>query len=167
MKNNIRISLVVAASEKNAIGKDNQMMWNLPNDLKFFKNTTWGMPVIMGRKTYESLGKALTGRINIVITRQSGWNAEGVTVAASMEDALKEVAKTDAKEAYVIGGGQIYEQSMDIADRIYLTRVHADIEGDTYFPNVEKEKFELISSLPFEADEKHAYAYTFEVWQRK
>lgn len=167
MKNDIRISLVVAAAENNAIGKDNQMLWHLPNDMKFFKNTTWGMPVIMGRKTYDSLGKPLNGRTNIVITRQEGWKADDVLVSGSMEDALKEVSLLDAKEAYVIGGGQIYEQSMSFADRIYLTRVHVSIEGDTYFPAIDEQKFELISSLPFEADEKHAYAYTFEVWQRK
>lgn len=167
MKNDIRISLVVAASENKAIGKDNQLLWHLPNDMKFFKNTTWGMPVIMGRKTFESLGKPLSGRINIVITRQSDWNADGVSVAGSMDDALKAVALTDAKEAYILGGGQIYEQTMSIADRIYLTRVHTQIEGDTFFPEVDTKQFELISSLPFEADEKHAYAYTFEVWQRK
>src|SRR6476661_3569668 len=100
----IKISLVVAVSDNRVIGKDNQLLWNLPNDMKFFKNTTWGMPVIMGRKTFESLGKPLPGRTNIVITRKSGWQAPGTVVAASLDDALKAAENTDAKEVFVIGG---------------------------------------------------------------
>lgn len=167
MENNIRLSLVVAASENNVIGKDNQLLWHLPNDLKFFKNTTWGMPVIMGRKTYESVGKPLPGRTNIVITRQEDWSAEKVIAVKSMDEAIQQSSSMDAREAYIIGGGEIYKQSMDIADRIYITRVHAVLEGDTFFPEIDTNKFELISSLPFQADEAHEYAYTFEVWQRK
>ncbi len=167
MENRICISLVVAVSENNVIGKDNQLLWHLPNDLKFFKNTTWGMPVIMGRKTFDSMGKPLVGRTNIVITRQDDWTAEGVMACSSLEEAMKAAAATDAKEAFVIGGGQIYKQSIGIADRIYLTRVHTNIGGDTFFPEVDTNLFELVSSLPFRQDEKHAYAYTFEVWARK
>lgn len=167
MENKIRLSLVVAASENNVIGKDNQLLWHLPNDLKFFKNTTWGMPVIMGRKTYESVGKPLPGRTNIVITRQEDWSAEKVIAVKSMDEAIEQSSSIDAREAYIIGGGEIYKQSMDIADRIYITRVHAVLEGDTFFPELDTNKFELISSLPFQADEAHQYAYTFEVWQRK
>jgi dihydrofolate reductase len=167
MENKIRLSLVVAASENNVIGKDNQLLWHLPNDLKFFKNTTWGMPVIMGRKTYESVGKPLPGRTNIVITRQEDWSAEKVIAVKSMDEAIQQSSSMDAREAYIIGGGEIYKQSMDIADRIYITRVHAVLEGDTFFPEIDTNKFELISSLPFQADEAHQYAYTFEVWQRK
>src|SRR5882724_1329012 len=100
------ISLVVAASTNNAIGKDNQLLWNLPNDMKFFKNITWGMPVIMGRKTFDSLGKALPGRKNIVITRQQGWKAENVIVVKSLEDAILAAKETDANEIMVIGGGE-------------------------------------------------------------
>lgn len=167
MENKIRLSLVVAASENNVIGKDNKLLWHLPNDLKFFKNTTWGMPVIMGRKTFESVGKPLPGRTNIVITRQEGWNSEKVIVVKSMDEAIEQSSSIDAREAYIIGGGEIYKQSMDLADRIYITRVHAELEGDTFFPVIDTKKFELVSSLPFEADEAHQYAYTFEVWQRK
>lgn len=167
MENKIRLSLVVAASENNVIGKDNQLLWHLPNDLKFFKNTTWGMPVIMGRKTFESFGKPLPGRTNIVITRQENWSAEKVIVVKSMDEAIQQSSSMDAREAYIIGGGEIYKQSMGIADRIYITRVHAVLEGDTWFPEIDKNKFELISSLPFPADDAHQYAYTFEVWQRK
>src|SRR6478752_598336 len=99
------ISLIVAASTNNVIGKNNQLLWNLPNDMKFFKNTTWGMPIIMGRKTYESMDKPLPGRINVVITRQEGWNAEGTVVAKSLDDAVKKAAETNCKEIFVIGGG--------------------------------------------------------------
>ncbi|MGZ5246814.1 MAG: dihydrofolate reductase [Flavitalea sp.] len=167
MENKIRLSLVVAASENNVIGKDNHLLWHLPNDLKFFKNTTWGMPVIMGRKTFESVGKPLPGRTNIVISRQEGWSAEKITVVRSLEEAIEQSSSMDAREAYIIGGGEIYKQSMDLADRIYITRVHTELEGDTFFPAIDTNKFELVSSLPFEADEAHQYAYTFEVWQRK
>src|SRR5215207_9408244 len=109
------ISFVVAASENNVIGVKNQLPWHLPNDLKFFKNTTWGMPVIMGRKTFESFGKPLAGRTNIIITRQEGWKVEGVIVTRSLDDALEAASATDAKEAFVIGGGEIFRQSIGMA----------------------------------------------------
>lgn len=163
----MKINQVVAASENNAIGKNNQLLWSLPNDMKFFKNTTWGMPVIMGRKTYESLGKPLAGRTNIVITRQSGWQAAGVHVVNDITEAMKKAAETDAKEAFVIGGGEIYKQTLPITERVYLTRVHTVIEGDTFFPEMKEGEWDLLSRLDFSADEKHAYAYSFEVWQRK
>jgi dihydrofolate reductase len=161
----MNINLVVAASENNVIGKDNQLVWNLPNDMKFFKNITWAMPVIMGRKTYEALGKPLNGRTNIVITRNTSWNAEGVKVVKSLEQALVAASETDSKEAFIIGGGQIFEQSMSIAQRIYITRVHAELEGDAYFPVID-DSWKLVSTLDFPADEKHAYAYTFETWTK-
>jgi dihydrofolate reductase len=163
----MNIALVVAASENNVIGKNNQLLWRLPNDMKFFKNTTWGMPVIMGRKTFESLGKPLAGRTNIVITRQENWNAPGVQVVKSLDDAIVAAADTDAKESFVIGGGEIYKQAMPLAQRIYLTRVHGTFEGDTYFPVVEEQQWELLSNLDFPADEKHAYSYSFQVWAKR
>ncbi len=161
------ISLVVAASENNAIGKNNQLLWRLPNDLKFFKNTTWGMPVIMGRKTFESVNKPLPGRTNIVITRQAGWKAAGVKVATDLQDALKKADETNCKEAFIIGGGEIYKWAMSIADKIYLTRVHTQLEADTFFPVINEEEWELVSNEDFEKDEKHQYSYTFQKWQRK
>lgn len=164
----MKINQVVAAAENNAIGKNNQLLWSLPNDMKFFKNTTWGMPVIMGRKTFESLGKPLAGRTNIVITRQTGWKPAGVHVVHDIKEAMIVASETDAKEAFVIGGGEIYKQTMPITERLYLTRVHTVIEGaDTFFPEVKESEWELLSRLDFPADEKHAYAYSFEVWQRK
>lgn len=161
------IALVVAAAENNVIGKNNQLLWRLPNDMKFFKNTTWGMPVIMGRKTFESLDKPLAGRTNIVITRQDAWEAPGTQVVKSLEESIAVAADTDAKEAFVIGGGEIYALALPLAQRIYLTRVHTSLEGDTYFPEFDGQQWELLSNLDFPADEKHAYAYSFQVWGRK
>ena len=133
------ISLIAAAAENYAIGQDNQLLWTLPNDMKFFKNTTWGMPIIMGRKTYESMDKPLPGRINVVITRQPGWNAEGVDVATDLNSALIKTTDTNCKETFIIGGGEIYRQSFEMADRIYLTRVHAILDGDTFFPAINED----------------------------
>ena len=161
------ISLVVAASENNVIGKENKLLWHLPNDMRFFKNTTWAMPVIMGRKTFDSLGKPLTGRTNIVITRQRGWKAGGVKVVKNFDESLTEAAHADAKEAYVIGGGEIFRQSLPRAHKIYLTRVHASFEGDTFFPEVNEKEWKIVSNLDFNADDKHAFAYSFQIWERK
>ncbi|HJU46218.1 MAG TPA: dihydrofolate reductase [Chitinophagaceae bacterium] len=162
----MKLSLVVAAAENNAIGKDNQLLWRLPNDMKFFKNATWGLPVIMGRKTYESLGKPLPGRTNIVITRQENWQPEGVVVAHSLEGAIAAAAATDAKEASVIGGGEIYKEVMDRADKMLITRVHAAFEADTYFPVFSRSEWKLVSNTDLAADERHAYAYSFQEWRR-
>lgn len=163
----MQIALVVAAAENNVIGKNNQLLWRLPNDTKFFKNTTWGLPVIMGRKTFDSLGKPLAGRTNIVITRQKDWQAPGTIVVNSLEAAIKAAAATDAKEASVIGGGEIYAQALPLANRIYLTRVHASFEGDAVFPSFSEAEWKLLSNLDFPADDKHAYAYSFQVWGRR
>jgi dihydrofolate reductase len=163
----MKISLVVAASENNAIGKNNQLLWHLPNDLKFFKNTTWGMPVIMGRKTFESVSKALPGRFNIVITTQPNWNFDGVLVASSLQHALDKATETNCKEIFIIGGGEIYKQSMEIANTIYLTRVHTEIDGDTFFPEIDETKWQLATNEDFEMDGKHAYNYSFQKWERK
>lgn len=160
------ISLVVAAATNNAIGKNGKMPWHLPNDLKHFKNTTWGMPIIMGRKTFDSLGKALPGRKNIVITRQQGWQADGAVVVKNIEDALFVANETDAKEAMVIGGGEIYKLVFEKASRIYLTRVEAEPEADTFFPDIEPGKWHLMSQKNYEADEKNAFNYSFQVWER-
>ncbi len=161
------ISLIVAASTNNAIGKDNQLLWNLPNDMKFFKNKTWGMTVVMGRKTFEALNKILPGRVNIVITKQENWKAANAWVAKNLDDALKQAAATNCKEIFIIGGGEIYKQSILIADRIYMTRVHVTLEGDTFFPVIDETKWELKDHIDFAADEKHAYAYSFQTWEKR
>ncbi len=160
------ISLVVAAATNNAIGKEGVMPWHLPNDMKYFKNITWGMPVIMGRKTFESLGKALPGRRNIVISRQEGWIAKETEVVKSIEEAIKAAARTDAKEVMVIGGGEIYRAYFEQAKRIYLTRVETSPEADTFFPALDPLQWKLISQLIHEADEKNAYNYSFQLWER-
>ena len=125
------------------------------------------MPVIMGRKTFESVNKPLPGRTNIVITRQAGWNAAGVMVATDLQDALKKADETNCKEAFIIGGGEIYKWAMSIADKIYLTKVHTQLEADTFFPVINEEEWELVSNEDFEKDEKHQYAYSFQQWKKK
>lgn len=160
------ISFVVAAATNNAIGKDGKLPWHLPNDMKHFKNVTWGMPVVMGRKTFESLGKALPGRKNIVITRQPGLNLAGTVTVQKIEDALFVAKQTDAKEVMVIGGGEIYKTLFDKAKRIYLTRVEAEPEADTFFPVLHPKEWHLVSQQIHEADEKNAYNYSFQLWER-
>jgi dihydrofolate reductase len=160
------ISLVVAASKNNAIGKDNKLLWCLPNDMKYFKNVTWGMPVVMGRKSFDSLGKPLKGRKNIVITRQSDWNVEGTIPIKSLDDAQFLVKNMDVKEMMVIGGGEIFRMAFEKAKRIYITRVDAELEGDTFFPVIDPRIWKLVSQKDHGADEKNKYAYSFQVWER-
>jgi dihydrofolate reductase len=164
------ISLIVAASTNNVIGKDNKLLWHLPNDMKFFKNTTWGMPVVMGRKTYEALaGEPLPGRFNFVITRNKDWDPrnEKVRVTDTLAGAIHLAEETDCKETFVIGGGEIYAAAMPIADKIYMTRVHAVLDGDTWFPVIDEKQWQMTDNRDFPADEKHAFAYSFQVWERK
>jgi dihydrofolate reductase len=160
------ISLIVAAATNNAIGKDGNLPWHLPNDMKHFKNITWGLPVVMGRKTFESLRKALPGRKNIVISRQPGWKADGVITVRNIDDAMFVARETDAKEVMVIGGGEIYKALFEKARRIYLTRVEAEPEADTFFPPIKQGEWNLISQQNYEADEKNAFNYSFQVWER-
>lgn len=160
------ISFVVAAALNNGIGKNGIMPWHLPNDLRHFKNITWGMPVVMGRKTFDSLGKPLAGRKNIVITRQQDWKAEGAVAVKSIEDALFLVKETDVKEAIVIGGGEIFKMLFEKAGRIYMTRVEAEPEADTFFPAIDPKKWKLVSQKNHEADEKNPFNYSFQVWER-
>jgi len=163
----MNITLVVAASENNAIGLNNQLLWHLPKDMRFFKNTTWGMPILMGRKTFESMGsKPLNGRLNIIITHNKNWTSEGVTVVHTMEEATALATKFSYNELLVIGGGEIYEMALPLAQKIWLTRVHTTIEGDVYFPKLNAE-WEMVSSTQNEADEKHKFSFDFECWKRK
>jgi len=164
----MKLAIIVAAAENNVIGKNNQMLWTLPEDMRFFKNKTWGSPIIMGRKTFESLGKPLKGRTNIVITSNNEFSpGKAIIVTHSIEEAVNESAKTDAKECYVIGGGEIYKLAFPLAHRIYLTRVHTVVQGDTLFPTLNENEWQMVNSTTFEADDKHAYSYSFEIWQRK
>lgn len=160
------ITLVVAASTNNAIGKNNQLLWHLPNDMRYFKNVTWGFPVLMGRKTFESLGKPLAGRKNIVLTRQLDWKAEGVLAVRNLDDALFLADEMDVKELMVIGGGEIYDLAFNKARRIHLTRVNTELDGDTFFPAIDPKTWRLVSQKNNEADARHAYSYSFQVWER-
>ena len=161
------LSLLVAADEANVIGKDNKLPWHLPSDLKYFKNLTWGMTVVMGRKTYESFDNMLKGRKNIVITRNKDWKAEGVEVANSIEEALVLAKKTSVKEIFIIGGAEIFKTVLPQAGRIYLTRIHHSFDGDAYFPEISQDEWILVKNRDCPADEKNAYAYSFQVWERR
>lgn len=161
------ISFIAAVSENNVIGKDNQLPWSLLADLKYFKNTTWALPVIMGRKTFESFPKALQGRTNIVITRQENYTAENITVVKSLEDALTKAAELQTQEIFIIGGSEIFKQAWSQADRLYITRVHAEVEGDAFFPEIDKAKWQLTSKKEAKKDDKNNFDYDFEVWDRK
>ncbi|WP_115719949.1 type 3 dihydrofolate reductase [Gallaecimonas mangrovi] len=159
------LSLVAAMAKNRVIGRDNDMPWHLPADLKHFKAVTLGKPVIMGRKTFESIGRPLPGRRNLVISRQSDFKPDGVEVFASLDDAL--VAVADAEEAMVIGGGQIYQQALPKADRLYFTFIDATIDGDTQFPDWDKEeKWKLIKESHSLADQLNAYDLTFLTFER-
>lgn len=166
------ISLIVAAAQNNTIGKDGQLPWRQANDMQYFKNVTWGMPVIMGRKTFQALGKPLEGRKNIVITHQLapiaiGGKAADAVVTKSLDEALSAAKETDAKEIFIIGGGEIFRLALEKANRIYLTRIQAEPEGDVFFPELDPIVWRLISSDDHEADSKNQYPYSFQVWERK
>lgn len=161
------LSLLLAASENDVIGKDNQLPWHLPNDLKYFKNLTWGMPILMGRKTFDSIGKPLPGRKSIVITRNRDWQHEDVDVVHSIEEAVQKAESYGVKEIFVIGGAEIFKTSLSKADRVYLTRIHQNFDGDTFFPEISEDEWQLTSSRYCEADEKNLYNHTYQVWNRK
>lgn len=164
------IALIVAMAENQVIGKDNQLPWHLPGDLGYFKRTTLGKPVIMGRKTYESIGRPLPGRPNIVITRQGDWHAEGVTVCNSLDGAISVaqnlVASLAVDEIMVIGGGDLYRQALPLANRLYLTKVHAAVEGDAYFPIIEQQSWQQISEERHSSEGSNPYDYSFIVLNR-
>jgi dihydrofolate reductase len=165
----MKLSIIVAASLNNVIGKNNQMLWNLPEDMRFFKNTTWGFPLIMGRKTFEALGnKPLPGRFNIVISRQPGYSAGNTQVqeATSLLQALDLAARTDSKEVFIGGGAQIYKESLLMCNTIYMTRISVTLHGDAYFPEIPENIFRLTHSLKVPADDKNAYAMDFQTWTK-
>jgi dihydrofolate reductase len=165
----MKLSIIVAAAENNAIGKNNQMLWNLPEDMRFFKNTTWGFPLIMGRKTFEALGsKPLAGRFNIIISHQPGYKTGNPEVQEtdSLEKAIELARNMDAKEAFIGGGGQIYKESLPLCDIIYMTRVFTHLEGDAFFPKIPQDVFQQTFSKKVPADERHAYAMEFQTWTK-
>ena len=155
----MKISLIVAAATNNVIGRDGGLPWHLSEDLKRFKRLTSGKPIIMGRLTYESIGKPLQGRRNIVVSRRGDLEIDGCEVVATLDDALKLTA--GAEEVMVIGGGKIYEQMLPIADRIHLTRVHASVDGDTYIPEISEDEWKVVDEENFPADESGQYGFSF------
>lgn len=160
------ISLVVAADEGNVIGGGNALLWNLPDDFARMKRLTMGRPLIMGRKTHQSIGRVLPGRRNIVITRDPSQVLEGAEVAASLEDAIAMARETENEEIIIFGGGEIYRQALPLADWVYLTRVHARYDGDATFPELPSAEWHLAMSEHHEADDRHAHSFTFEDYQR-
>ena len=161
----MKLALIAAMAEQRVIGLDNGMPWHLPADLKHFRNLTVGKPVIMGRKTIESIGKALPKRRNIVVTRRSDFGMDGCEVAASIEAAVELVAHED--EVMIIGGASIYEQTLARADILYLTYIHAQFQGDTHFPVVDETEWEEIEREAHEPDEKNPHAYSFVTLRRR
>lgn len=171
MMNKTPLTLIVAASQNDVIGKDNQLPWHLPRDLQYFKAVTTGCPIIMGRKTYESIGKALPNRLNIVITRNADYQLSDAEVVHDLPNAvaLARQKQPEAREIHVIGGATIFAQTLiqGLADKLYLNRVLADFDGDTFLPDIDWSQWQLISSEHHQADEKNAYAMDFEVYQKK
>lgn len=154
------LTIIAAASENNALGKDNQLVWHLPEDFKRFKSLTSGHYIIMGRKTFESFPKPLPNRTHVIITRQKDYQVpEGCIVVSDLQDAINACPKNE--EVFVIGGGQIYKQAIDLVDKIDLTRVHTSVDADTFFPEIDTNKWELIFEEFHSKDEKHNFDYTF------
>ncbi|TDG16049.1 dihydrofolate reductase [Seongchinamella unica] len=166
----MQLAVIVAAAENGVIGRNNALPWHLPEDLKYFKRVTLGKPVVMGRKTFESIGRPLPGRTNIVITRKESWSAAGVKVVHSLDEALalaEEIAVIDgATELMVIGGAEIYRAALPRADRLYFTEVHAEVEGDALLPDIDWSTWTEVSRERFAASEANPYPYSFAVYER-
>ena len=163
----MKISMIAAMAHDRVIGKDNQMPWHLPADLAHFKRVTLGKPVLMGRKTFESIGRPLPGRRNLVISRNPGYQAEGIEVVGSVEAALALLASSSVEELMVIGGGHLYAEMLPSADRLFLTQIDLAVEGDTRFPAFDDGQWQRIDCESHPADEKNPHPYSFETWQRR
>jgi len=159
------LSLIVAMTENNVIGRDGDMPWRLSADLRRFKQITMGHHMLMGRKTFDSIGRVLPGRTTVVISRSATYDDSNVRVARSLDEALEIAA--DDEEVFVVGGAQIYSLALPKVDRLYVTRIHCDLEGDTHFPDVDWNAWELIDEQRCEADEKNDHDYSFLTYQRK
>jgi dihydrofolate reductase len=161
------VAAIVATDLHNAIGKNNQLLWHLPADLKFFKQTTMGCPVIMGRKTYESIGRLLPGRKNIIITRSSDYRVNGAEIYHSLETALAACKNDPATEkVFIIGGAEIFKQSFHLTNEIFRTVVEATFEADTFIPAIDEKEFSLTWEECHTADEKNKFDYCFQKWVR-
>ena len=159
------LTIIAAAAENNALGKDNTLVWHLPDDFKRFKKLTSGHHIIMGRKTFDSFPKPLPNRTHVVISRQDNFRKEEIQVVNSLERAIDLAA--DDPQPFVIGGGEIYKMAMKLADKIELTRVHGTFEADTFFPEIDENQWKLISEEFHEKDEKHNYPFTYLTYERK
>ncbi|MEH7388572.1 dihydrofolate reductase [Bacillus sp. JJ1521] len=159
------ISLLVAMDKNQLIGKDNDLPWRLPADLAYFKRVTMGHPIFMGRKTYDSIGRPLPGRENIIVTRDTSYEAEGCKVIHSIDDIVKMSEETE-KELFVIGGAEIFKEILRHSDRLYITEIEEEFEGDTYFPAFDKTEWKVISKEKGIKDEKNPYEYTFLVYEK-
>lgn len=162
------LSLIVAASENNAIGINNTLPWHLPEDLKFFKRTTIGKPVIMGRKTFESIAQPLPGRLNIVLSGNRNFPVpDRVLLYSDVNEAIDRLQKEQTEEAFIVGGGKVFEATMPLIDRMYITRVHTKIaNADAFFPDIDHTHWKLVWEEKHKADDKHKYDYTFQKYER-
>ena len=159
------ISIIVAMSENGVIGRDDDLPWHLSADLQKFKQITMGHHIVMGRKTYESINRLLPGRTTVIITRQQDYEVDGAVILNDLAS-VHELADADS-ELFIIGGGQIYQAALDMADKLYITRVHAIVDGDTVFPEFNWEHWELESRDDHQADDRNDHDYSFEVWHRR
>ncbi|MDD2222140.1 MAG: type 3 dihydrofolate reductase [Gammaproteobacteria bacterium] len=170
MQDSLPVSLIVAATRNQVIGRDNQMPWHLPADLRYFKQRTLGKPIIMGRKTWESLGRPLPGRLNIVISRQADVELDGAEIFADLATAIQRgqewATQQGVDEVMIIGGGQLYQHALSLAQRVYLTRIDLELEGDTFFPVLDPQQWLQTDAQAHPAQEQQP-GYSFEVWQRR
>lgn len=161
------LSAITAAGEHNVIGRDNHLPWHLPADMQFFKRTTMGHAVILGRKTYDSFGKALPGRTHFVVTRKQGLSLPDAIVVHSVQDAIARAKEVEETETFVLGGAEIYREMLPMLDRVYLTRIAASFEGDAFFPVLDPADWALVGEEPHAPDKKNKYPYSFQRWERK
>ncbi len=161
------ISIIAAISEKGVIGAGNELLWHLPEDLKNFKKLTLGKYILMGRKTWESIGKPLPGRTNIVITREPVYEAVGCVIVNSIEEALEVARANNQDEIFIIGGGEIYKKTLPLADRLYLTHVHTDLPGDTFFPEVDWSQWQKVDEKSYDQNSDHPYSFTMAEYRKQ
>lgn len=161
----MQLSIIVAMDRNRVIGKNDSLPWHISEDLKHFKKITMGKPIVMGRKTHESIGRPLPGRENIILTRDADYTAEGCTVLHSLEEIFEHCK--DIEEVMITGGSEIYKSTLEQVSRLYLTEVHAEVEGDTFFPEFDRSQWEEVSREDHKADEKNEFDYSFLVLERK
>ena len=160
----MKVSMIVAASANNVIGASGSLPWRVSEDLRRFKEITMGKPMIMGRLTFESIGKVLPGRRSIVLTRDAAYKAEGCEVVTTPDAAFEQAGDVD--EVMIIGGGNVYEQMLPMTDRIYLTRIHAEIDGDTFFPEINADDWRIVSSEPLPPNDERPFSISFQLLER-